>query len=61
MEEIGVTVTIEEIKRIRTGGEKWKDMVLVKLKSDDEKRKIMEEKKKLKKKQRYGSIMDDLT
>lgn len=59
--EIEVTVTIEEINKIRTGREKWKDMVLVKLKSDDEKRKIMEEKKKLKKKPEYGSIMDDLT
>lgn len=47
MSNIGVKVRIEEVRRIKTGKEEWGEMVVVKLGSEEKKKKVMEGKKKL--------------
>lgn len=46
--EIGVEIEIEEIKKIKTGREERGEMLLVKVKTEKNKRRIMKYKKKLK-------------
>lgn len=47
MSNIGVKVRIEGMRRIKTGKEEWREMVVVKLGSEEKKKKVMEGKKKL--------------
>lgn len=46
--EIGVDIEIEEIRKIKTGREEKGDMLIVKVMSEENKRKILENKRKLK-------------
>lgn len=59
MKDIGVEVRIEEVRRIKTGKGEWGEMVVVKLGSEEEKKKVMEGKKKLRGEKVW--IMEDLT
>lgn len=57
--EIGGRVRIEEVRQIKTGKEDWGEMVIVRLGSEEEKRRVMKGKKKLKGGKIW--IMEDLT
>lgn len=46
--EIGVDIEIEEIRKIKTRREEKGDMLIVKVRSEENKRKILENKRKLK-------------
>lgn len=57
--EIGVDIEIEEIRKIKTGREEKGDMLIVKIRLEENKRKILENKRKLK--GRSVWIEEDLT
>lgn len=57
--KIGVDIEIEEIRRVKTGREEKGDMLIVKVRSEENKRKILENKRKLK--GRSVWIEEDLT
>lgn len=46
--EIGVDIEIEEIRKVKMGREEKGDMLIVKVRSEENKRKILENKRKLK-------------
>lgn len=46
--ETGVDIEIEEIRKVKTGREEKGDMLIVKVRSEENKRKILENKRKLK-------------
>lgn len=57
--EIGVDIEIEEIRKVKMGREEKGDMLIVKVRSEENKRKILENKRKLK--GRSVWIEEDLT
>lgn len=46
--EVGVEIEIEDLRRIKTGREEWGQLVVVKLKSEEARKKILENKSRLK-------------
>lgn len=57
--KIGIDIEIEEIRKVKTGREEKGDMLIVKVRSEENKRKILENKRKLK--GRNVWIEEDLT
>lgn len=51
LEHLGVKVKIEEVRRLRTGKEGWREMVRVRLGNEEERKQVWREEGKLKRKQ----------
>lgn len=48
--EIGIEIEIEQLKKVKTGKEERGEMVIVKIITEENRRKILENKKKLRRK-----------